>query len=184
MAKGKSDSRKARLLAELEENPLVSRACNKAKVHRSNFYRWCSEDQQFKAEATKAIEKGRSKLNDFVESKLLENISNNQYQSIALWLRHNTVRYHPPASQDVAYQLEHLKKIVWTRTEMINTVLSRIGIERFEKILNKGYKDIISELDKAYEKDQIDKGYRKPGHRAFEPHLKYPDEIGFDQEDI
>lgn len=93
MAKGKRDSRKTKLLAELEENPLVTRACSKAKVHRSTFYRWCVEDPQFQTAATDAAEKGRRKLNDFVESKLLESISSGSVQAMRFWLTNNAKQY-------------------------------------------------------------------------------------------
>jgi hypothetical protein len=93
MTKAKRDIRKTKLLAELEENPLVARACNKARIHRSNFYRWCIEDAQFKADAVTAIEKGRNKLNDFVESKLLESISSGSVQAMRFWLSHNAKQY-------------------------------------------------------------------------------------------
>lgn len=93
MAKDKRDNRKGKLLAELEENPLVTRACSKAKIHRSNFYRWCVEDPKFKADAVGAIEKGRNKMNDFVESKLLESISSGSVQAMRFWLSHNAKQY-------------------------------------------------------------------------------------------
>jgi hypothetical protein len=184
MARAKNDNLKAQLLAELEENPLVSRACSKLAIHRSSFYRWCEEDKNFKSSSTKAIEKGRSKMNDFAESKLLENINNNQFQSIAFWLRNNTARYHPPSTQNNAFAQEQLKKIVWTRTEMLNLLISRLGIEWFERLAKEDYEEYLQKLDEAYEKDQIDKGYRKPGYRAFEPHLRYPDDPDFYLEDV
>lgn len=93
MAKAKRDTRKAKLLSELEDNPLITRACNKAKIHRSNFYRWCIEDPKFKTEAIEAMEKGRNKLNDFVESKLLESISSGSVQAMRYWLSHNAKQY-------------------------------------------------------------------------------------------
>jgi len=85
--------KRTRILKELENNPLVERACKKTGIARSTYYRWCVADADFKNSAEQAQNKGREKLTDFVESKLLENISNNQYASIAYWLSHNTTRY-------------------------------------------------------------------------------------------
>lgn len=93
MTKAKHENKKSKLLAELEENPLVTRACSKVKVHRSTFYRWCNENQQYKDDAIKAIEKGRNKMNDFVESKLLESIGSGSVQAMKFWLTNNAKQY-------------------------------------------------------------------------------------------
>src|SRR5665647_3140882 len=85
--------KKTRLLIELEPNPLVERACKKIGISRATFYRWCESDPVFKSDALGAQDRGRDKLTDFVESKLLENISTNQHAAIAFWLSHNTTRY-------------------------------------------------------------------------------------------
>jgi hypothetical protein len=101
MAKAKRENKKSKLLAELEENPLVTRACSKVKVHRSTFYRWCTDDKHFKDEAIKAIEKGRNKVNDFVESKLLESIGSGSVQAMKFWLTNNAKQYNTINSAEV-----------------------------------------------------------------------------------
>lgn len=81
------------LLKELENNPLIERACKKIGIARSTFYRWCSADPAFKEAVEAAIAKGRDKMNDFAESKLLESISFGNLQGIRYWLDHNSKRY-------------------------------------------------------------------------------------------
>ena len=63
------------LLSELENSPIVERACKKVGIARSTFYRWCDADLEFKRTAEDAIALGRDKMNDYVESKLLEAIN-------------------------------------------------------------------------------------------------------------
>lgn len=90
----KAQSRKkSQLLRELENNPIAERACRKIGIARSTYYRWIESDEAFKEMTLKAQEKGRAKITDFAESKLMENMSNNHFPSLAYWLSHNTARY-------------------------------------------------------------------------------------------
>jgi len=88
-----SKKKKQLLLNELENNPLIERACKKADIVRSTFYRWCEADLNFKNAAKEAQSKGRAKMNDFVESKLLESINSGSVQAMRFWLIHNTNTY-------------------------------------------------------------------------------------------
>lgn len=88
-----SKKNKKRLLNELENNPLIERACKKVGIARSTFYRWCGADPAFKTDAEAAIAAGREKMNDFSESKLLEAINSGNMQAIRYWLDHNSKRY-------------------------------------------------------------------------------------------
>lgn len=90
----KAQSRKkSQLLRELENNPIAERACRKVGIARSTYYRWIESDETFKEMTLKAQEKGRAKITDFAESKLMENMNNNHFPSLAYWLSHNTARY-------------------------------------------------------------------------------------------
>ncbi len=179
----KKSRRKARLIKELEENPLIERACRKLDISRASYYRWRKEDPRFKDDAEIAQEKGRAKLNDFVESKLLENINNNQQPAINFWLSHNTVRYQHQSQQHLSYKAERMKQALWSRTEILNSLIDKLGKERFLKLAEASdYESLLKEIDAAYEEDQIRKGYRgKRGYRPlWEPHFRYPDEADFD----
>ncbi len=109
--KKKTRSRKqTRMLRELSENPLIERACKKVGIARSTYYRWCLAEPFYKQAVDEAQEKGREKINDFAESKLMENMSNNHFPSLAYWLSHNTMRYRSFQSRISTSQIEHLKQ--------------------------------------------------------------------------
>ena len=71
--------------------------CKKVNVSRATYYRWRDEDPSFRADVETALQRGRSKLTEFVESKLLENIKLGNQQAIAFWLKHNERRYRAQA---------------------------------------------------------------------------------------
>ncbi len=96
-----SKKKKKQLLIELESNPLIERACKKVDIARSTFYRWCDLDLNFKNDAKGAQSVGRAKMNDFVESKLLESISSGSVQAMRFWLAHNTKTYSTINAADI-----------------------------------------------------------------------------------
>jgi|GEM_PF-1054667 len=171
-----------KILQELENNPLVERACRKVGIARSTYYRWCKSDENFRTIAEQSQEQGRGKMNDFAESKLLENVSNNQQPAINFWLSHNTSRYRAPNNQYQAYQTENMKREIWFRAELINRLIDAMGIERFLKLVDQPTnEDLLADIDNAYEQDQINKGFRKKrgNWRSDDPHISYPDDINF-----
>jgi hypothetical protein len=91
----KRNRKKHKLLKELEKTPLIEQACRKAGISRATYYRWCVEDRAFYYRAEAAKSKGREKLNDYVESKLLENIGNGHQGAIQFWLCNNSKAYNP-----------------------------------------------------------------------------------------
>lgn len=80
----KRDTIKKKLLVALEKSMgIVSIACKKVKISRQTFYRYCQEDPEFD-EKVKDI--GEMAI-DFVESKLLTNISQGAETSIIFFLK-------------------------------------------------------------------------------------------------
>lgn len=137
----KSKNRKqAQILRELENNPLVERACKKVGIARSTYYRWCEADSGFDARSKLNQEKGRAKLTDFVESKLLENIGNNQYASIAYWLSHNTERYRPNSIKAQIEYMNEVQRLDWMNAELFDHLINMIGLDEFLKHI--GEKDL------------------------------------------
>ncbi len=110
--RAKTKKQKRQLLNELVNNPLIERACKKIGVARSTFYRWCVADPAFKEEAEAAITKGREKMNDFAESKLLESISLGNLQGIRYWLDHNSKRYAGVSSAELK-RLRFFESVVY-----------------------------------------------------------------------
>lgn len=75
---------KKRVLEALDKSlGIVTTACANAGVSQTQFYEWRRSDANF-AEAVKAID---NKQLDFVEGKLLQNIKDNDTQSILFYLR-------------------------------------------------------------------------------------------------
>lgn len=75
---------KERVLEALDKSlGIVTTACANAGVSQTQFYEWKRTDAEF-AEAVKAID---NKQMDFVEGKLLQNIKDNDTQSILFYLR-------------------------------------------------------------------------------------------------
>lgn len=147
MARNKR-GKKARFIKELEEYPLVEMVCRKVGTSRATFYRWCQEDFVFKTEAQTAQEKGRDKLNDFTESKLIENVKNNMHAAIVYWLGNNSKRYRMRTyrqylneNQQQKYEIEHLELLL---RELINIV----GIDQMLKLAKldpEAYKERIQD---------------------------------------
>lgn len=128
--------KRARILKELEDNPLVERACKKTGIARSTYYRWCAADIVFKHSAEQAQNKGREKLTDFVESKLLENISNNQYASIAYWLSHNTTRYRQYPKNVYTDEIKRLRMSHQTYEELANILKTEAGYDSLKQFIS------------------------------------------------
>lgn len=93
MKQSRRNRKQQQLLKELENNPFIEQACKKIGIARSTYYRWIEQDNSFAQLAEHSQQHGRTKVNDFAESKLLENVRNNHYHSIAFWLRHNHQTY-------------------------------------------------------------------------------------------
>ena len=126
MAKSRRDSKKIKLLKQLEDNPLVTLACTRIGISRATYYRWRDEDPVFRGELTKAITKGTDKINDFAESKLIENIKSGNQMAINYWLRFNHKAYRPQALRLVIeennQQRIELGKMQRMLEELINTL--------------------------------------------------------------
>jgi hypothetical protein len=122
----KHKSKKREILKHLEDNSLVSIACSKVGISRSTYYRWREEDPDFKKATAVALETGIAKMNDYVVSKLLENIKDNNQPAIAYWLRFNHPRYKPEVLRLVIeenkQQLVEFKKLQQLMDELINLV--------------------------------------------------------------
>jgi hypothetical protein len=145
MKPNKRSRKQLQLLKELESSPLVERACKKVGIARSTYYRWCESNPAFHTEAEAAQTRGREKLTDFVESKLLENINSNQHAAIAFWLSHNTSRYRTYPHRAYNEEIVRLKRLERMTDEITDALLTREGYEsllqltkRAREELNKG----------------------------------------------
>ena len=88
MAKNTQDtqklSKKDIFLKALKNNlGHISKSCTAANIHRRTYYSWIDKDEKFKDDCN-AVTEG---LVDLAESKLLENINNNDNACIIFFLK-------------------------------------------------------------------------------------------------
>jgi len=126
--------KKARFIKELENSPLVEMACRKLNVSRATFYRWCDQDYTFKIDVETAQRKGRDKLCDFTESKLIENIKDNLQSAIVFCLKHNSKIYRHQYAKSYTEDNEQLKKEVRIQKRLIDELIDMMEINEALRI--------------------------------------------------
>lgn len=80
---------KQQVVDQLKFNPIVQIACQKSGVSRATFYRWRSEDEEFKKQTETAIKDGVLLINDLAESQLLAAIKEQNLTAIIFWLKNH-----------------------------------------------------------------------------------------------
>lgn len=79
-----SDTKKNAMIEALEKTlGIVTDACKMVGIARSTHYKWMDDDEQYKAE----VEELSNLVLDFAESKLHENINNNDTTAIIFLLK-------------------------------------------------------------------------------------------------
>lgn len=69
---------------------IVQIACQNAGLSRQQFYQWCKESSDvYDKKFAEKVEEIKNITHDFVESKLLENIDNNDQRAIEYYLANN-----------------------------------------------------------------------------------------------
>lgn len=137
--------KRARILKEFQDNPLITRACQKIGIARSTYYRWYTQDAEFRSDVDSAQKRGREKLTDFAESKLLENIRNNQYASIAYWLSHNTTRYRAYPKNVYTDEIRQLRMAEKALEEIGGMLARDAGYEALKRLVDDEVKRIDRE---------------------------------------
>ncbi len=80
---------KQQVIDQLKFNPIIQIACQKSGVSRATFYRWRSEDEEFKKQTETAIQDGVLLINDLAESQLLAAIKDQNLTAIIFWLKNH-----------------------------------------------------------------------------------------------
>ena len=80
---------KQQVIDQLKFNPIIQIACQKSGVSRATFYRWRSEDEDFKKQTETAIQDGVLLINDLAESQLLSAIKEQNLTAIIFWLKNH-----------------------------------------------------------------------------------------------
>lgn len=103
---------KLALINELEDNPIIEIACKKAGVSRATYYRWIKDDKDFKYDANYAQKHGVDKVNDAVESTLINlAIKDRSLGAIKFWLENRHPGFRPNK------ELERGRKLTNDRNE-------------------------------------------------------------------
>jgi len=89
----KTDKNKNLLLDCLRKTPIIQIACEKSGISRATYYRWRSEDEDFRKASDEAIREGESFINDMSESQIISLIKEKNWQAIQFWLRNNSPKY-------------------------------------------------------------------------------------------
>ncbi len=89
----KVDRIKQIILDQLRKSPIIEAACQKAEISRMTFYRWKSEDVEFRKAADQALTEGEALVNDISESQLLTAIKNGNLTAIIFWLKNKHSDY-------------------------------------------------------------------------------------------
>ena len=80
----KTDKKKKDFIEALRNNlGHISNACEAAKIGRRTYYLWIDKDKDFKED----VDHIQDSLLDLAESKLLENIENNENTAIIFYLK-------------------------------------------------------------------------------------------------
>lgn len=91
--KSKRSTSKKLLLEQLAKTPIMSAACQKSGLPKATVYRWLKKDKKFASAVEKAIAEGVGLINDISESQLVSMIKNGNFNALAFWLKHNSVKY-------------------------------------------------------------------------------------------
>jgi hypothetical protein len=108
---------KQMIVEQLKKTPIVQVVCEKVGVGRSTYYRWRSEDAEFKKQTDLALKEGFLLVNDLAESQLVGAIRDRNLTAIIYWLKHHHPIYENRLEithkQDRSYELsEEEAKVV------------------------------------------------------------------------
>lgn len=120
------------LIDQLKKTPIIQIACEKSGVGRATYYRWCQEDNEFKEETQKALEEGKTLINDMAESQLISSVKDKNFQAIAYWLKHNHPNYgnRLELSGKISTQSENLTP---EQEELVKLALQNAGLIQKEE---------------------------------------------------
>ena len=80
----RTQSNKKKLIDALEKSlGIVTEACEKAQLSRTQFYKWYKEDKKFRQQ----VDSIEGKFIDFTETHLKEQIKNNNTQATIFYLK-------------------------------------------------------------------------------------------------
>lgn len=91
--KSKRALSKEKFLKQLETMPIIQVAASQTDIHRSTYYRWYEEDEDFRERADEALKTGQKFINDMMESMLIKLAKEGKVTPMIFWLKHHHPQY-------------------------------------------------------------------------------------------
>ncbi|MBI4080268.1 MAG: hypothetical protein HY430_00685 [Candidatus Levybacteria bacterium] len=98
----KTEKEKIALIVQLRKTPIVQIACERARIGRSTYYKWRTNDTAFARVADKAIAFGVFFVNDLAESQILRMIQDGNLTAVIFWLKYR----HPSFSKRIIHEYD------------------------------------------------------------------------------
>ena len=118
-----TEHNKKKILEALEKTlGIVTTACQKVGIGRTQFYTWCREDADFK----KAVDNVEGMALDFAESKLLENIKGKKETSIIFYLKTKGKKRGYVEKQEIDYTSKEIPLTKEDREERIKALKEKM----------------------------------------------------------
>lgn len=133
------------LLEELAKCPIVQVACERTSVGRATYYKWRSEDPEFRRISNNAVDEGRKFVNDIAESQMIRKIKEGNMTSIIYWLKNNNPRY----TEKHTDEIEPLGVLPPDQAKELVRALHLMGLTelvRRSKKLEKGFRESEKEV--------------------------------------
>lgn len=111
------------LLEHLRTVPIVEVACKKGGISRATFYRWCSDDEEFKTEVENAKVDGVENINDMSEAQLISLIRDKKYPAVQFWLRNNHHRFMSEDKRDLIRKVQKKTELNLHQKELLKEAL-------------------------------------------------------------
>ena len=96
------------LLEEVRKMPVVSVACERAKIGRTTCHRWIKEDQAFAGAMDDAKRQGDQLMDDMGKSQLLSLVKDKKFEAVKYYLD----KYHPEFLSEKAREAREKKAAV------------------------------------------------------------------------
>lgn len=122
----KTDQKKL-ILEQLKQMPIIQVACQKSGVSRPSYYRWRSEDKEFKKSADEAILEGETMITEMSESQLIALIRDKNFASIQLWLKAHHPRYGNKVEINGNLKIE--EQLTQEQEDLIRQALKLAGLD-------------------------------------------------------
>jgi hypothetical protein len=106
------DLNKEKFLEKLAEMPIVQVAASQVGIHRSTYYRWYADDEDFRERADKALASGVGFVNDMMESLVIKLAKEGKTTPIIFWLKN-----HHPQYMDIR-RYEHFHRHEFTEPDL------------------------------------------------------------------